>query len=109
MTETEFQREVALVLERVETALDEVGADIDCERKADTVLDLGFPDGSHVIVNGQAAAREIWLAAKSGGQHFRFQEGMWVNTRDGTELFRVLSSVVSQQCGLGVILRRQEV
>jgi CyaY protein len=109
MTETEFQHEVAMVLERIETALDEVGADIDCERKADTVLDLAFADGSHVIVNGQAAAKEIWLAAKSGGQHFRFHEGVWVNTRDGADLFRILSSVVSQQCGQGVILRGQEI
>lgn len=105
MTETEFQQQVVLALERIESALDEIGADIDCERKADTVLDLSFADGSHVIVNGQAAAREIWVAAKSGGQHFRFEDGAWVNTRDGAELFRVLSAVVSQQCGQGVILR----
>ena len=104
MTETEFQQQVVLALERIESALDVVDADIDCERKADTVLDLAFADGSHVIVNGQAAAREIWIAAKTGGQHFRFENGAWVNTRDGVELFRALSAVVSQQCGQGVIL-----
>jgi CyaY protein len=103
MTETEFQQQVERTLAGIENALDEV--DVDFERKADTVLELSFDDDSRIIVNGQAAAREIWIAAKSGGQHFRFADGAWINTRDGKELYQALSVVVSQQCGRGVILR----
>jgi CyaY protein len=104
VTETEFQQQVVSTLGRVEVALDALDLDIDFERKADTVLEIEFADGSRIIVNGQAAAQEMWLAAKSGGQHFHFEGGAWVNTRDGNELFRALSAVVSQQCGQGVIL-----
>ena len=50
-------------------------------------------------VNSQAAAREIWVAAKSGGYHFRSDGVRWVNTRDGSELFAALSTYVSQQSG----------
>jgi CyaY protein len=103
MTETEFQQQVERTLAGIENALDEV--DVDFERKADTVLELSFDDDSRIIVNGQTAAREIWIAAKSGGQHFRFADGAWINTRDGKELYQALSVVVSQQCGRGVILR----
>jgi CyaY protein len=104
MTETEFQQHVANTLASIETALDAADADIDFERKADTVLEIVFDDDSRIIVNGQAAAQEIWIAAKSGGQHFRHAGGIWVNTRDGTEFFHALSAVVSQQCGKGVML-----
>jgi CyaY protein len=103
MTETEFQQQVEHTLAGIENALDEI--DVDFERKADTVLELSFDDDSRIIVNGQAAAREIWIAAKSGGQHFRFADGAWINTRDGKELYQALSAVVSQQCGRGVILK----
>jgi CyaY protein len=105
MTETEFQQHVATTLASIETALDAADAGIDFERKADTVLEIVFEDDSRIVVNGQAAVQEIWIAAKSGGQHFRLADGSWVNTRDGTEFFRALSAVVSQQCGQGVILR----
>jgi CyaY protein len=103
MTETEFQQHVERTLAGIESALDEI--DVDFERKADTVLELSFDDDSRIIVNGQAAAREIWVAAKSGGQHFRFADGAWINTRDGKELYQALSAVVSQQCGRDVILK----
>jgi CyaY protein len=103
MTETEFQQQVERTLGGIESALDEI--DVDFERKADTVLELSFDDDSRIVVNGHAAAREIWIAAKSGGQHFRFADGAWTNTRDGKELYQALSVVVSQQCGRGVILK----
>ncbi len=104
MTETEFQQRVANTLARIEAGLDELDLNIDFERKGDSVLEIEFADDSRIIVNGQAAAQEMWIAAKSGGQHFRAQGEAWVNTRDGNELFRALSAVVSQQCGQGVIL-----
>lgn len=104
MTETEFQEHVVRTLERIENALDKLDTDIDFERKADSVLEIEFADDSRIVVNGQAAAQEIWIAAKSGGQHFRYDNGMWVNTRGGDELFHALSAVVSQQLGQGVIL-----
>jgi CyaY protein len=104
VTETEFQAQVANTLARIEAALDELDLDIDFERKGDSVLEIEFADDSRIIVNGQAAAQEMWIAAKSGGQHFRFNGVAWANTRDGNELFRALSAVVSQQCGQGVIL-----
>ena len=68
------------------------------------VLELEFGNGSKIIVNRHGAAREIWVAARSGGFHFRWDGAAWRDTRDGAELFAALSKLVSAQSGTGVIL-----
>ena len=74
------------------------------ELKDAGVLEIEFADSSKVIVNRHAAAREIWLAARSGGFHFRWDGTAWRDTRDGTELFAALSRIASLQAGQPVKL-----
>ena len=104
MNETEFNARVEGVLAAVVRALEASGVDCDCEFKGDGVLELEFQDGSKIIVNRHGPAREIWVAARSGGYHFRFDGERWVNTRDGDELFAALSRCVSEQAGSPVVL-----
>ena len=92
------------MLARIERALDESGIDADVELKEGGVLELEFDNGARIIVNRHSAAREIWVAARSGGFHFRWDGSLWRDTRDGTELFAALSKLVSAQTGTGVIL-----
>jgi CyaY protein len=99
MDESEFIRLAEITLQEIDRRIEASGVDADCEFKGTGVLEIEFGDGSKIIVNGQAAAREIWVAAKSGGYHFRGDGGRWVNTRDGTELFVALSTYASQQAG----------
>ena len=91
-------------MQRVERALEESGIEVDFELKEGGVLEIEFDDGSKIIVNRHGAAREIWVAARSGGFHFRWDGSAWRNTRDGSELFAALSKLVSAQSGTGVIL-----
>lgn len=91
-------------LDAVEAALDRSGAEVDCVRQGN-VLEIECEDGSKIIVNSNAPVQEIWLAAKSGGFHFRRVEDRWCNTRDGSELFASLSRVLSLQCGAEVNLK----
>jgi CyaY protein len=63
------------------------------------VLELEFHDGSKIIINRHTAAREIWLAAKSGGYHFRPHDGRWVGTRDGEELVAAIARCMTEQAG----------
>jgi CyaY protein len=44
-------------------------------------------------------AREIWVAARAGGFHFRWDGDAWRDTRDAAELMEKLSSLASQQAG----------
>ena len=104
MDERAFEGLAAAALERIERALEQSGVDADVELKEGGVLELEFPDGSRIIVNRHGAAREIWVAARAGGYHFRWDGSAWRDTRAGTELFAALSKLVSAQSGTGVIL-----
>jgi len=108
MTESEYDVLATSTLTAIEASIDAAALaadlDLDMQMKPGGVLELEFEDGSKIIVNRQAAAREIWVAARSGGFHYRYADGRWVDTRDGGELFAALSRLVSAQCGTAVIL-----
>ena len=74
--------------------------------RANRVLEIEFDNGSKMIINRHTAAREIWVAAKSGGFHFRPQDGNWVNTRGGDDLWEMLAALASAQAGAAVSLVR---
>jgi len=102
MNESDFHRAVDGVLARIELAAEASDAlDVDLESG---ILTLECPDGSRVIVNRQTPNREIWVAARSGGFHYRQNDGKWLNTRDGSELFAALSEIVTAQGGSPVVL-----
>ena len=81
--ENEFNRRAEITLQRVPLALEDVAVDCDCEIKGDGILEIEFADGSRIIVNRHSAAKEIWVAAKSGGYHFRWNGSRWIDTRSG--------------------------
>jgi CyaY protein len=104
MDEREFESRATPALQAIERALEASGAELDFELKEGGVLEIEFEDGSKIIVNRHGAAREIWVAARSGGFHFRWDGEAWRDTRDGAELFAALSQLVSQQLGRRVRL-----
>ena len=105
MTETEFNAAANMALEEIARSLDASQAQCDCEFRGEGLIELEFEDASKIVINRHTAAREIWVAARSGGYHFRPDGARWINTRDGTELYSTLSKLVSQQSGQAVILR----
>ena len=78
--------------------------DADVQTKGSGVLEIEFEDGSKMVINRHGAAREIWVAAKSGGFHFRYDGNAWRDTRDGAELFAAVSRLASLQSGAPVVL-----
>jgi len=102
--ERDFNLSADAMLAHIEAALDTCAADLDFEIKPGGVIEIEFDDGSKIIVNRHTAAREIWLAARSGGYHFKPDAGRWVGTRDGAELLAVLSRCISEQAGVPVSL-----
>lgn len=106
LTEQEFKRIADDTIARIEGALDAIGADdIDYETVAD-ILTLEFANGSKIIVNKQAAARQLWVAARAGGFHYDYDAtaGVWRNDQGGGELFAELSALIAQQAGTAVRL-----
>lgn len=97
MNESEFNGLAEETLDRIEGALETCNADLDCSREGDGVLEIEFDDGTKIVVNRHAAMQEVWVAARSGGYHFRWDGKSWRDTRDGTELMRALSALMSAQ------------
>jgi CyaY protein len=104
MNEADFETQAAAALQAIEQALENCGEELDFELKPGGILELEFDDGSKIIVNRHGAAREIWVAARSGGFHYRWDGNAWRDTRGGAELFAALSQLVSAQLGRGVRL-----
>lgn len=105
MEESVFSALAEAELMRIEAAIEGCGADIDIESKPGGILELEFDDGSKIIINRHSAAREIWVAARAGGFHFRPEEGGWIAGRDGAELYDTLSRLVSEQAREAIILQ----
>ena len=92
-------------LAAIARAVDEAGIDCDAEFKAAGVLELVFEDHTRIIINRHGAAREIWVAARSGGFHFRPAEGGWVDTRSGRPLREAIDELLSTSLGESTALR----
>jgi len=107
MPAPDFDTLAEAALEQIERALEASGVEADVEPKGDGVLEIVFEDGSRIVINRHRAAREIWVAARSGGFHYRWDGSVWKDTRDGSELFAALSKLVSAQGGKPVRLAPQ--
>ncbi|MEG2030137.1 MAG: iron donor protein CyaY [Janthinobacterium sp.] len=109
MSESEFLALAEATLTDIEAALDRLNdedvLDVECSRSGN-VLEIEFIDnGTKIIVNSQAPMREMWVAARSGGFHYKRVGDEWINTRDGSELFAALSGMASEQAGAPVVLK----
>jgi len=104
MDDKEFNRLADTTLAQIEAALEASNADLDFELQHGGVLEIEFANGSKIIVNKHGVAKEIWVAAKSGGFHFRRETDHWVDTRDNSELFNKLSALATLQAGESVKL-----
>ena len=105
MEDKEFNALADAALNRIDAALEACDADLDFELAAGGVLEIEFADGSKIIVNRHGVAREIWVAARAGGFHFRWDGSAWRDTRDAGELMEKLSALASQQAGESIILK----
>ena len=102
LSDADYYRITDTLLARIEATVDDWlqndVVDIDTHRTGG-LLELIFPGGSKVVVNTQPPLHEIWLAARSGGFHYKFVGGVWTDTRDGRDFFDALSECVSDQAG----------
>ena len=104
----DFTARAEALLSDLETAVDHLADDFDIDvLRAGNVVTLTFDNGHRIIVNSQAAAREIWVAARSGGFHYRRDDasGHWLDTRSGDDLRIVLSRLIEAETGVAPTLR----
>ena len=99
MNETEFTTISNEILEGIASAIDRANLDIDCSFKGEGILEIEFDDGTKLVINRNTPVREIWVAAPSGGYHFRAAGVRWVDTRDGVELGARISELLKASTG----------
>ena len=108
MTESEFLVLADSSLNAIERALeqacDDTDLDVECSRSGNVLEIECIASNSKIIVNSQAPMQELWVAAKSGGYHYKYDGARWVSTRNGSELLSTLSQAVSDQAGVAVTL-----
>jgi iron-sulfur cluster assembly protein CyaY len=107
LTDTEFIAAADAALVTIGEALDRALADSDVDvdwSLNDGILEIECEDGSKLIVNRHVPNRELWVAARSGGFHFRARNGKWCDTRSGAELGASLVGLFASQAGLTVDL-----
>lgn len=104
MNDSEFSALADTTLKQIEIGLETSGADLDFAMISAGVLEIEFADGSKIIVNRHGPAKELWVAARTGGFHYRWDGGVWRDTRSSSELMATLSGLVSAQAGEPVVL-----
>jgi CyaY protein len=107
-TETEYIATADALLASIGAALDDAvdasDADIDWSLN-DGILTIDCGGSGKLIVNRHVPNREIWVAARSGGHHFRADGDRWVDTRSGEALDAALSRLLREQAGLAIDFR----
>lgn len=102
LSDADYQRETQSLLARIEATADrwlqDDVIDIDTHRTGG-LLELSFTNGSKLIINTQPPLQEIWLAARGGGFHYKWVDGAWRDTRDGSEFISALSRHATEQAG----------
>jgi CyaY protein len=98
---SEFNTAVDLVFDRIVDTIDASDAGCDVEVNQ-SVLEISCADDSKIIVNRHQPNREIWVAAKSGGFHFKWQDEQWIDSRSGELLAAALARVVREQTGVSL-------
>ncbi len=106
MTDTEFLDRAEAVLRAIEASCDRINdesdTDIDNQRVGGMVT-LVFRNRSQIVVNLQKPLHEIWLAARAGGFHYKFEGGQWMDTKGHGEFFANLSAHASEQAGCPLV------
>jgi CyaY protein len=100
LSEARFHDLVDAAQEQVEDAFDDSDLDIDLENSAG-VLTVRFENGSQVILSRQEPLRQLWVAARSGGFHFDYDEasGRWICDSSDEPLGELLTRVTREQAG----------
>jgi len=105
MTDLEYMDRAEALLRHIEAQCDRLNestdADIDNQRVGGMVT-LAFADRSQIVINLQPPLHEVWLAARSGGYHYRLADGVWRDTKSGEDFFQQLSRSATEHAGMAL-------
>ena len=103
MTDAQFLDQAELLLASVEACCDRLNerSDVDLDnQRVGSMVTLTFGNASQIVINLQKPLHEVWLAARAGGFHFRFDGVAWTDSKGQGEFFALLQRAASEQSGL---------
>ena len=108
MTDPQFldlaERLLAAVEAHCDRINDETDADIDNQRVGGMVT-ITFRNRSQIVINLQKPLHEVWLAARCGGFHYKFDGTHWMDTKGQGEFWESLSRYASEQAGQNLLFK----
>ncbi|WP_312452998.1 iron donor protein CyaY [Stutzerimonas nitrititolerans] len=100
LSEARFHDLVDAVQEEIEDVFDHSGLDVDLDNSGG-VLTVRFENGTQLIFSRQPPLRQLWVAARSGGFHFDYDEAssLWICDANDERLGELLARVTEEQDG----------
>ena len=100
LSEARYHDLVDAVQESVEDVFDDTSLDVDLENSGG-VLTVRFDNGSQLIFSRQEPLRQLWLAARSGGFHFDYDQASerWICDSSDELLGEMLARITLEQSG----------
>ncbi|MFP5466719.1 MAG: iron donor protein CyaY [Gammaproteobacteria bacterium] len=103
MTDLEYLNHAEALLRRVEQTCDRINDDTDADvdnQRVGGMITLTFVNRSQIVINLQKPLHEVWMAARAGGYHYRFDGQQWLDTKGQGEFFADLERHASDQSGM---------
>ncbi len=107
LEESRYNQLVSAAFKKILAAADLVDPDVLEADSTGDMVTLTSASGEKCVVNTQRAVRQIWVAGKSQGIHFSFDEasGTWRDDKGkGLELYGFVASVVKEISGAKLAL-----
>ena len=108
MTDLEFLDRAEAALQAIELTCDRINEDSDADvdnQRTGGMVTLAFANRSQIVVNLQKPLHEVWLAARCGGFHYRFDGAQWMDTKGQGEFWESLSRYASEQAGQNLLFK----
>ena len=108
MTDLEFLDQAERLLAGVEISSDRLNDDTDADidnQRVGGMVTLTFPNRSQIVINLQKPLHEVWLAARCGGFHYKFDGTRWMDTKGQGEFWESLSRYASEQAGQNLLFK----
>ena len=102
MDERQYQEMVDEIFLDVEDRIDELELDVDVDTSGG-ILTISHDQGGSIILSRQVAVKEIWVAARSGGFHLRFEAGRWFCEATAEDFKTLMNRVFTEQLNVNLL------
>lgn len=98
MSDAAYLGRVEETLNQIEELLDDAESDLDYDNNG-AMMVIKCPDRSQIILTRQPPVKQLWLATRTQGLHFDFDEAseQWTLDSDGSPLREHLAKAFADQ------------